>query len=155
MMNRSAILSFKLLASLLLVAVMLMGPRLTSAQTGADMETAISGPRTVRTGGDITYTVTGTNVGDETATGVELAGWVPDWFNPVSYDCLAGTPTDVYGTCGYGDLAPGATATMTITVQACCPEKHMFEQGFVYASNDTNFANDAASIKVNFTGPRK
>jgi len=121
-----------------------------AAQSGADVAASISGKKTVKIGSDITYTITATNVGDATATGVQLDGWVPDWFNYVSEDCRTGTPT-FYG-CDFGDLAPGASVSMTFTVQALYREKTMFEQGFVSATNDTNLANDTASIKVVFTG---
>jgi uncharacterized repeat protein (TIGR01451 family) len=122
-----------------------------SAQAGADLAASISGKKTVKLGSNITYTVTATNVGDETATGVEVRGWVPDWFDFVSRDCLGGTPSGNIFACDYADLAPGATASMMITVTAVAPEPNMFEQGFASATNDMNFANDADRIKVIFT----
>ena len=77
---------------------------------------------------------------------------MPDWFNFVSEDCLTGTPAD--SGCDFGELAPGASVRMTFTVQAVAPEKKMFEQAFVSATNDTNSGNDTARMKVVFTGKR-
>lgn len=137
-------------ALLVLIGATLAGMRPAAAQNGADLAAGISGKRSVKTGANITYTITATNVGDATATGVHLDGWVPDWFNFVSLDCLAGTPTS--SGCDFGDLAPGATARMAFTVQACCPEKTMYELGFASATNDSNPDNDTAMIRVVFTG---
>lgn len=130
----------------------LTGVQPAVAQSGADLAAGISGKKNVKLGENITYTVTATNVGDVTATGVQIDGWVPDWFNFVSRDCLTGTPSDNVFGCVFSDLAPGASASMTITVQACCPEPHMYELGFVSATNDANLSNDTAKIKVTFTG---
>jgi uncharacterized repeat protein (TIGR01451 family) len=151
--TQSLALPSRLLGSMLVVfaALLFTAEQPAAAQTGADLAASISGNPRVRIGQNITYTVAATNVGDETATGVQIVGWVPDWFNFVSKDCLSGTPSgDVYG-CSYPDLAPGASVSMTITVNAVAPEPNMFELGFVSASNDTNIANDQAQIKVNIT----
>jgi uncharacterized repeat protein (TIGR01451 family) len=76
----------------LVAALLILGGQAAVAQSGADLDVSISGDRTVRYSENITYTITATNIGDETATGVQLEGWVPDWFNFVSMDCLGGTP---------------------------------------------------------------
>jgi len=142
---------------LVVVGVALLGAQPAIAkrpisQPGADLAASISAKKNVKLGENITYTVTATNVGDMPATDVEIGGWVPDWFSFVSRDCRTGVPSDyVYG-CAFSDLAPGASASMTITVRACCPEPHMFELGSVGASNDVDPVNDTAEIKVVFTG---
>jgi uncharacterized repeat protein (TIGR01451 family) len=144
-----------LIRSLLIFAVLLVLTGQTAdAQSGADLEARIDGKRAVRLGNTITYTITGTNVGDATATGVQLMGWVPDWFNFVSVDCLGGVPGEIWG-CAYPDLAPGERVQMTITVEACCPEPHMFELGWASATNDVNVENNEDRIKVVFTGPKR
>lgn len=146
------LMSRRLAAGLLVLgALASAGVQPAAAQSGADLAAGISAKKNVKLGENITYTVTATNVGDATATGVHIEGWVPDWFNFVSHDCLSGASTGALG-CDYSDLAPGASASMTITVQACCPEPHMFELGFVSATNDSNPDNDTAEIKVVFTG---
>ena len=127
----------------------------TSPQGGADMAAGLSGPRTVRLGSDITYTITGTNVGDQTATGVELAGMYEDWFNPVGMNCGSGTANPDSGfACDYSDVGPGETFSMTLTFNACCPEKHMFQLAWATAANDVNADNYYATMKLNFRGPK-
>jgi large repetitive protein len=138
---------------LILGGSMLTGVQPAVAQSGADLAASISGKKTVKLGANITYTLTATNVGDTTATGVHIDGWVPDWFNFVSEDCLTGTST--FSGCDFSDLAPGASAHMTFTVEACCREKRMYEGVLVSATNDTNSGNDTAAIKVVFTGKRR
>lgn len=155
-MTRSITRSSRLLASLLLVVftVMLAGVQPASAQTGADIAASIAGNRQVRIGDYITYTITGTNVGDEVATGVLLTGWAPDWFDGGTIDCLTGTPGE--GGCIYGDVQPGASVSMTITLKATAGnkrERHMYELGWATATNDVNPANDEARIDVIMTGP--
>src|SRR5690348_17251621 len=85
------------------------------AEPGADLAASISGNLRVRIGTEITYTITATNIGDATATGVQLSGWVPDWFDGGTIDCLGGTPDQYALTCDYPDLAPGGTVSMTLT----------------------------------------
>jgi hypothetical protein len=70
-----------LVASVLLVlgGSMLTGMQPAAAQSGADLAASISGKRTVKVGANITYTLTATNVGDATATGVHIDGWVCPW----------------------------------------------------------------------------
>jgi hypothetical protein len=126
------------------------------AQSGADLAASISGNLRVRIGDNITYTITGTNVGDEVATGVQLSGWVPDWFDGGSIDCLGGTPAGGVFTCSYPDLAPGASVSMTLTTKAVAgnkQERRMYELAWAYATNDVNSANDEARIPVHMTGP--
>jgi hypothetical protein len=93
-------------------------------------------------------------VGDETATHVVITGWGPDWFGESSIDCLTGTAGE--GGCIYPDLVPGESASMTITLLAVAgnkQERHVYELGWVSASNDTNPDNNEARIEVNMTGP--
>lgn len=126
-----------------------------SAATGPDMTVSVTGPRTVRLGDDITYTISGTNVGDQTATGVQLTGMVEDWFNGWATDCRSGTTNpDFTLTCDYGDVAPGGTVSMTLTMQACCQERHMFQFAWVDSTNDVNPDNDTTMVKLNFRGPK-
>lgn len=155
-MSRSHMFPVRFAAKIVLIVtiVSLAGTQLAAAQTGADLAVTIWGSRTVRNGENITYTITATNIGNDTATGVELDGWVPDWFNFVELDCGSGVPGATLWACNFADVDPGQSVSMTITVQACCGEKHMFEMGWATATNDVNMNNNEARIKVNFTGPR-
>jgi hypothetical protein len=151
-MNRIPLFVLTLALAALMPAAALTQP--VRAQTGADVAASITGPLRVRIGEYITYTITATNVGDAIATDVQTSGWGPDWFGDGSVDCLAGTPGG--GGCVYGDLAPGASASMTITLKAVAgnkQERRMYELGWATASNDVNPNNDEARIAVNMTGP--
>jgi choice-of-anchor A domain-containing protein/uncharacterized repeat protein (TIGR01451 family) len=69
-------------------------------------------------GGDtFTYTLTATNVGDATATGVEIRDELPDGVTFVSATAPCTQSAGVV-TCDVGDLAAGASTTVTITVTA-------------------------------------
>jgi hypothetical protein len=148
-----------LLASLLLLATLaLSSPQYVRAEPGADIAASITGPKNIRIGDYITYTITGTNVGDAAATGVELSGWAPDWFDGGSVSCLGGVLSE-YGTCTYpwnpDGLAPGDSVGMNITLKAVAgnkAERHMYELGWAAAANDVNPTNDEASIDVNMIG---
>ena len=152
-MNRIPLFVLTLALAALMPAAALTQP--VRAQTGADVAASITGPLRVRIGEYITYTITATNVGDAIATDVQTSGWGPDWFGDGSVNCLTGAPTD-FGSCAYGDLAPGASASMTITLKAVAgnkQERRMYELGWATASNDVNPNNDEARIAVNMTGP--
>jgi hypothetical protein len=138
----------------LVIVVFTSAPQIAVAQTGADMAASITGPLRVRIGNDITYTITGTNIGDMTATDVQLFGWYPDWFDNPRVDCLAGVAD--WGYCNYGSLAPGESASMTITLKATAgnkAERRMYEGGSATASNDVNTDNDWAEMPVHMIGP--
>ncbi len=157
-MTASITLPSGLRARLLLVMVVLAlaGVHPVAAQSGADVAASITGNRQVRIGNDITYTITATNIGDEIATDVQISGWVPDWFDGGTVDCLSGRPAEGSLTCNYPILVPGASVSMTITLKAVAGnkrERHMYELGWVSASNDTNPDNNEARIEVIMTGP--
>lgn len=143
------------LFALLVIVVFACAPQIAVAQTGADMAASISGPLRVRIGNDITYTITGTNIGDMTATDVQLFGWYPDWFDNPRVECL-GPTVPGEGQCNYGSLAPGESASMTITLKATAGnkvERRMYEGGSATASNDVNPDNDWAEMPVHMVGP--
>lgn len=69
----------------------------------------------VQAGGSITYTLTVTNGGDASATGVEVTDDLP---SGVSFESASSGCTEAGGlvTCAVGDLAAGASADVEITV---------------------------------------
>jgi uncharacterized repeat protein (TIGR01451 family) len=111
----------------------------------------------VNSGGSVTYTLVASNVGGSgTATNVTITDTIPAGLT------ITGTtgPCVVTGqavTCNVGSLAPGASASVTITVQAtdaACPEVSNFAS--VKADNEAvaNTGNNVSnSVKVNVTCP--
>jgi len=68
-------------------------------------------------GENVTYTITVTNQGEETATGVVLTDTLPEGTNLVSIEALDGGSCDADTvTCSLPDLTPGATATAKIVI---------------------------------------
>jgi uncharacterized repeat protein (TIGR01451 family) len=76
----------------------------------------VASPNPVPVGGAVTYTITVTNNGPSTATGVTMTDTLPVGVSFVSVS--PGQPTCVQAagtvTCGLGTLANGASATVTI-----------------------------------------
>jgi uncharacterized repeat protein (TIGR01451 family) len=111
----------------------------------------------VSSGGSVTYTLVASNVGGSgTATNVTITDTIPAGLT------ITGTtgPCVVTGqavTCNVGALAPGASASVTITVtatDAACPEVSNFAS--VKADNESpaNTGNNVStSVKVNVTCP--
>jgi uncharacterized repeat protein (TIGR01451 family) len=88
--------------------------------SGADLSLSGSGaPTVVSVGGNLTYTLTTTNLGPSTASGVSVALGLPYTTTYLASSSTQGTcspgPTVV---CTIGLLAPGASATMTVVVRA-------------------------------------
>jgi uncharacterized repeat protein (TIGR01451 family) len=67
-------------------------------------------------GDAVTYAVTLTNLGPETAAGTFFVAATPDQFNPVSLTCSDASFCSSSG----GELAPGATVTATVVDVVCC-----------------------------------
>ncbi len=160
-MNKLARRSMRILAAVSVLTALLgfaVVPG-ASASPGADLAASISGPLRVRIGEYITYTITATNVGDQTATDVGIDAWVPDWFDfdsNSSIHCLGTTLSSGDHMCNYPDLAPGGQVSMTITMKATAgnkQERREVELGWAYASNDVNLDNNQAEIPVHMTGP--
>jgi len=70
----------------------------------------------VRAGEDITYTVTVTNSGTGAAKGVEITETLPTNADYKSHSTASGTYTAATNLWAAGDIAAGATATLTIVV---------------------------------------
>lgn len=125
---------------------------------GADVKvTKSASTAQVNSGGSVTYTLVASNVGGSgTATNVTITDTIPAGLT------ITGTtgPCVVTGqtvTCNVGSLAPGASASVTITVTAtdtACPEVSNFAS--VKADNElaANAGNNVSnSVKVNVTCP--
>jgi uncharacterized repeat protein (TIGR01451 family) len=74
-------------------------------------------PDPVTFGSNLTYTITVTNIGEVTATGVTLTDTLPAGATLVSANSTAGTCSGTTTiTCGLGTLSGGSTVTVTIVV---------------------------------------
>ena len=87
----------------------------------ADLSLIKTGPSSVPAGTDVTYTLTVTNHGPSTATGVTVTDALPAGLKVVSVSgggCNVGTPGDPTNPakCSFGTLAPGASGIMTVVV---------------------------------------
>ncbi|HIE01975.1 MAG TPA: VWA domain-containing protein [Thiotrichaceae bacterium] len=73
--------------------------------------------RPVKQGGKITYTVTVTNKGNDTATGVILTDFLPDNTRLAAIEVIGDGSCDAgTATCQLGDLGPNAEAQVKITI---------------------------------------
>ena len=87
----------------------------------ADLATDKSGPDTVFVGEDFTYTLTATNNGPDTATGVTLIDDLPDGVSPVDGGLPQGCTFDGQEdevTCDVGRLESGQSVPRELQVQA-------------------------------------
>lgn len=128
----------------------------TTAAGTADLAVSVDGYRkVVPYGKSFSFTTTVTNLGPETATGVEV--WIG------TSDSLAnfgGTCPDgkVSGMCVIGEMAPGAQVTVVFRVQAknsCCPEDLGVAVFSVLHDADTidpNDANDNVRVEIRLVG---
>jgi uncharacterized repeat protein (TIGR01451 family) len=91
----------------------------TTLQERADLSVVKTGPATGRVGVAMTYTIKVTNGGPSSATGVTMKDTLPKNAGYASSTRTQGTCTAGKGTvtCSLGNLAAGATATITVTVK--------------------------------------
>jgi uncharacterized repeat protein (TIGR01451 family) len=101
----------------------------------------------------VTYAITLTNLGPDTATGASFFATLPDQFNPVSLTCS----DDAFCSESGGLLAPGATTTATVVDVVCCfpkgDSRTTSAGAGVTSSDDPNIANDTASVVTRIIGP--
>jgi uncharacterized repeat protein (TIGR01451 family) len=128
------------------------------ADTGADLSVAAtwvgSGGPKAALGEDVTYAITLTNLGPDTAAGVVLFPITPDQFNPVSFTCSDLAFCSEPG----GELAPGAVVTATVVEVVCCFPKgdsRTTSAGALVISTtpDPNLLNNAAPVMTRIIGP--
>jgi uncharacterized repeat protein (TIGR01451 family) len=144
----------------LLAVVVLVGRSVqpAAAQGTADLEITkeFANRNTVRVGENITYLITVTNLGPDTATGVFFGEALPDELNPVSATCSQGTSL-VTG-CYVESLPSGDSVTATVVVQAIPnskKERRVFNSAQIFSSDtyDPNMSNNNARVETKFIGP--
>ncbi|WP_353648310.1 LPXTG cell wall anchor domain-containing protein [Nakamurella sp. A5-74] len=85
----------------------------TDVDALADLTITKLGPDTVVAGGTIEWTITVTNDGSSLARSVRVNDLTPDGVSGILFTPSVGTCADAL--CALGDLAPGASATITVT----------------------------------------
>jgi len=128
-----------------------------TVQSSADLAISANGPQSAATGSTITYTLTATNLGPNTATGVTVTDTLPAGFTfvsatPSNICSPAGQPVVV--TCNVGSLANGSNAI--ITIQASIPATASgtaTDTAVVSVPNnqDLNLGNNTATVLTNIT----
>ena len=128
------------------------------ADPGADLSVTMAwvgnGTPRAAVGEEVSYAITLTNLGSDTATGTYLNLATPDDFNGVSLTCSDVAFCSPPG----GDLSPGATVTATAVFVVCCfPEEQRRRTTSAGASvtsdNDSNPTNNTAVVVTRIVGP--
>ncbi len=112
------------------------------------------GPAKAGVGQTVTYAVSVTNLGPDTASGVIVFAQTPDQFNPVSITCSDLSFCSEPG----GTLLAGSTVTATIVGVVCCfPKGESRTTGagatVVADTLDPNLNNNSASVVTRIFGP--
>jgi uncharacterized repeat protein (TIGR01451 family) len=145
-------------ARIVLTLALLVGwsTRSTAAQETADLSLTKVADRTyVRVGENITYTITLTNIGSATATGIVFGDPLPDQLNLVSFTCSQGT---VSGGpfCAIDNLASGASVTATLIAipDVGKHERRISNTAFIVESGtpDPDSTNNSASVLIKVIG---
>ena len=117
--------------------------------TGASADLAVTkadSPDPVGLGNQITYTITVRNDGPDAASAVEVSDTLPASVTFVSASPTQGTCSGTTTvTCSLGDLANGATATVTIVVTTTAAGSIMNQATIASSTNDPNAENNSAS----------
>jgi uncharacterized repeat protein (TIGR01451 family) len=140
------------------------GPSVTISYTAPPPDLAVTNsdsPDPVVSGQRLTYTITATNTGGATATGVTLRDELPASVHFVSMVTTQGTCTrtasdtpktkDGTVTCSVGSLGAGNTATITIVVTPTKPGT-LTNTATATASNVTADPDDSATTTTTVTG---
>ncbi|HSC90922.1 MAG TPA: VWA domain-containing protein [Gaiellaceae bacterium] len=110
-----------------------------------DLAITKTGPALVTEGNDVTYTVTASNLGPTTATGVTVSDPVPAGSTFVSASAGCTQAAGVV-TCTAGTLAPGASAAFTIVVKAGSGTSLTNTATVAGDQPDPNLANNSATV---------
>ena len=121
-------------------------------QTSADVGINLSAPSKVAPGGTLTYSMTVTNAGRVTATGVVVSNALPagtEWLSVTSSQGTVAAPavgTNGTVTVNLGSLANDATATISVVVTVtAAPETVLTDTATVIATTqDLNSSNNSA-----------
>lgn len=133
------------------------------AQTAsADLAVAMrwigGGTPKAQVGQTVSFAITVTNRGPDTAVATVLSIGTPDQLNPISLTCSDPAACTLPGL----DLPPGATVTATLVVQVCCFPEGTSRNAAVRAlvnsqppepTPDPDASNNIATVVVKIVGP--
>lgn len=123
------------------------------SSTNADLSVAMASSGDTTTGAQTTYTATVTNSGPSGATNIALVGQLPANDAVVSVTPSAGTCSFTGTvTCSLGNLANGATATVSMVVTQTAAGTATASVQVTGSENDLTPANNQASANVTVTG---
>jgi len=151
------------LAYALLALVVLVGGSIqpAAAQGGADLKlTKVADRKNVRIGENITYTITLTNLGSDTATDVVFGDPLPDPLNLVSFACSQGSISGGSGGtfCAVESVPSGASVSATLVATPIAnpakSERRFSNTAFISqsATPDPNSINNRASVETRIIG---
>lgn len=150
---------FRLLLFSLSAVVFLAGgvaPALAQTLTADLALTKTADRRSVKIGQNITFIITVTNLGPDTATNVYFGDALPDPLNFVSSSCDSGLTFG--GACELTSLAPGESATITLVATPISnparSERRFTNTAFIGASDafDPNTGNNTSSLHLHIVG---
>ena len=148
---------FRVTLFIMLMLMLGLVPTAFAQEPTADLAlTKTADRKSVKIGETITFTITVTNLGPDTATGIYFGDAIPDPLNFVSASCDKG-PT-FGGACAVDSLAVGESATITVvTTPITNPaqgERKFTNTAFIAesATFDPNPDNNTASLQLHIVG---
>lgn len=143
-----------------LALVVLFGgsAQVAAAQGIADLKlTKVADRKNVRIGENITYTITLTNLGPDSATDVVFGDSIPDPLNLVSFTCSQGI-SNGGSFCAVESVPSGASVTATLVATPITnpakSERRFTNTAFIAesATPDPNSTNNSASVETHIIG---
>jgi uncharacterized repeat protein (TIGR01451 family) len=151
--------SHLVVAAITILTLLAGNVRLASAQETADLAlTKTANQKHVKIGETITFTITVTNLGPGTATGIVFGDSLPDPLNLVTFSCSQGV-VSIQSFCAVESLASGASVTATLVATPITnpakSERKFSNTAFIAesAAFDPNPDNNSASLDLRIIGP--
>ena len=150
---------FHYFVTLFTVLILMLGIAPSASAEGPSADLALSKTadrKNVKIGENITFTITVTNLGPDTATGIYFGDSLPDPLNFVSSSCDRGEV--FWGLCRVDSLAKGESATiMVVTTPITNPaksERKFTNTAYIAesATFDPNLANNTDSLEFHIIG---